>query len=71
MDALNPRTFELAVAADGVAGPGIGIVASFVPATGGEPPVVALAHRPPGLWHLRVFTAVRWSDVSEPTKMGL
>ena len=35
------------------------------------PPVVAWAHRPPGLWHLRVFTAVRWSDVSEPTKMGL
>lgn len=46
MDALNPRTFELAVAADGVAGPGIGIVASFVPATGGEPPVVALACDP-------------------------
>ena len=35
------------------------------------PPVTALAHRPPGLWHLRVFTAVRWSDVSEPTKMRL
>jgi len=46
MDVLNPRTFELAVAADGVAGPGVGIVASFVPATGGEPPVVALACDP-------------------------
>jgi len=46
MDALNPRTFELAVAADGVAGPGSGIVASFVPASGGEPPVVALACDP-------------------------
>ncbi len=46
MDALNPQTIELAVAADGVAGPGLGIVASFVPATGGEPPVVALACDP-------------------------
>ena len=33
------------------------------------PPVVAQARRPPGLRHLRVSTAVRWSDVSEPTKM--
>lgn len=46
MDALNPKTFELAVAADGVTGPGRGLVASFVPATGGEPPVVALACDP-------------------------
>ena len=46
MDPLNPQTIELTVAADGVAGPGLGIVASFVPATGGEPPVVALACDP-------------------------
>lgn len=46
MDPLNPQTIELAVAADGVAGPGLGIVASFVPATGGEPAVVALACDP-------------------------
>lgn len=46
MDPLNPQTFELAVAADGVTGPGPGLVASFVPATGGEPPVVALACDP-------------------------
>lgn len=46
MDPLNPQTFELAVAADGATGPGPGLVASFVPATGGEPPVVALACDP-------------------------
>ena len=46
MDPQNPQTIELAVAADGVAGPGFGIVASFVPASGGEPPVVALACDP-------------------------
>lgn len=46
MDPHNPQTIELAVAADGVTGPGLGIVASFVPATAGEPPVVALACDP-------------------------
>lgn len=46
MDPHNPQTIELAVAADGVTGPGLGIVASFVPATDGEPPVVALACDP-------------------------
>jgi len=46
MDAMNPQTFELAVAENGVAGPGRGLVASFVPATGGEPQVVALACDP-------------------------
>lgn len=46
MDPLNPQTFELAVAADGVTGPGRGVVASFVPATGGESAVVALACDP-------------------------
>lgn len=46
MDPLNPQTFELAVAANGATGPGLGLVASFVPATGGEPPVVALACDP-------------------------
>ena len=46
MDPHNPQTIELAVAADGVTGPGPGIVASFVPATAGEPPVVALACDP-------------------------
>ena len=46
MDPQNPQTIELAVAADGVAGPGLGVVASFVPASGGEPPVVALACDP-------------------------
>ncbi len=46
MDPHNPQTIELAVAADGVTGPGLGIVAAFVPATAGEPPVVALACDP-------------------------
>lgn len=46
MDGVNPRTFELAVAADGVTGPGQGIVASFVPATTDTPAVVALACDP-------------------------
>lgn len=45
-DPMNPQTFELAVAADGATGPGLGIVASFVPATDGEPAVVALACDP-------------------------
>lgn len=46
MDAMNPQTFELSVGENGVTGPGRGLVASFVPATGGEPPVVALACDP-------------------------
>ncbi|WP_172600099.1 HDOD domain-containing protein [Sulfuricystis multivorans] len=46
MDGLNPRTFELAVAANGVVGPGQGLVAAFVPATVNTPAVVALACDP-------------------------
>ncbi len=46
MNPDNPQTIELAVAADGMTGPGAGIVASFVPATRGEPAVIALACDP-------------------------
>lgn len=43
---MNPQTFEFAVGDDGIACPGHGIVASFVPATQGQPAVVALACDP-------------------------
>ena len=33
------------------------------------PPRPHPTHGPPGLWRLRVFTADRWSEFSEPTKM--
>lgn len=43
---MNPQTFEFAVGDDGIACPGQGVVASFVPATNGQPAVVALACDP-------------------------
>jgi HD-like signal output (HDOD) protein len=43
---MSPQTFELAVSADGVAGPGLGVLAAFVPATGEQPPVVAMGCDP-------------------------
>ncbi len=43
---MNPQTFELAVCADGIVAPGFGVLAAFVPATAGEPPVVALSCDP-------------------------
>ncbi|MBS3935803.1 MAG: HDOD domain-containing protein [Sulfuritalea sp.] len=46
MNPDNPQTIELAVAANGETGPGSGVVVSYVPATGGEPAVVALACDP-------------------------
>lgn len=46
MDEPNPRTFELAVSAEGAPGPAQHIVASFVPATATTPAVVALANDP-------------------------
>jgi len=46
MTSSDPRTFELAVADDGRTAPGDGLVVAFVPATGDEPAVVALACDP-------------------------
>lgn len=46
MEPLNPRTIELAVAENGKAAPGYGVVVSFVPATGSEPAVVVMACDP-------------------------
>ncbi|MDP1651858.1 MAG: HDOD domain-containing protein [Rhodocyclaceae bacterium] len=43
---MNPQTFELAVHGDGIVAPGLGVLAAFVPATAGEPPVVALSCDP-------------------------
>lgn len=43
---MNPQTFELSVSADGIAGPGRGVLAAFVPATGGQPAVVAMGCDP-------------------------
>jgi HD-like signal output (HDOD) protein len=43
---MNPQTFELAVCADGIVAPGFGVLAAFVPATAGEPPVVTLSCDP-------------------------
>lgn len=43
---MEPRTFELAVAADGTAGPGVGVLAAFVPATQSLGAVVALGCDP-------------------------
>lgn len=43
---MEPRTFELAVTPDGDTGPGFGVLAAFVPATGAEHAVVALGCDP-------------------------
>jgi HD-like signal output (HDOD) protein len=43
---MNPQTFELAVHVDNIVAPGFGVLAAFVPAADGEPPVVALSCDP-------------------------
>lgn len=43
---MNPQTFEFAVGDDGIACSGHGVLAAFVPATNGQPAVVALACDP-------------------------
>lgn len=43
---MEPRTFELEVATDGTAAAGLGVLAAFVPATDGEPAVVAMGCDP-------------------------
>ena len=43
---MNPQTFELSVSTDGIAGPGRGVLAAFVPATAGQPAVVAMGCDP-------------------------
>jgi HD-like signal output (HDOD) protein len=43
---MNPQTFELSVSADAIAGAGRGVLAAFVPATGGQPAVVAMGCDP-------------------------
>lgn len=37
---MNPEVFEVAVSSDGIAGPGRGIIAIFIPASGGFAPLV-------------------------------
>ena len=46
MSPNDPQTFELAVGADGVAVPGVGVLAAFVPAAQGQSPVVTLGCDP-------------------------
>lgn len=43
---MDPRTFELAVGPDGTAMAGFGVLAAFVPATEGQPAVVAMGCDP-------------------------
>ncbi len=46
MSSNDPQTFEIAAAADGSAAPGFGVLAAYVPAALGQPPVVALGCDP-------------------------
>lgn len=46
MSPNDPQTFEIAAAADGSAAPGFGVLAAYVPAAQGQPPVVALGCDP-------------------------
>lgn len=43
---MKPQTFGLAISADGKVAPGLGVLAAFVPAAAGGPPVVALSCDP-------------------------
>ncbi len=43
---MEPRTFEIAVSADGTAAAGFGVLAAFVPATAGQSAVIAMGCDP-------------------------